>query len=121
MLLLRSISVLLVLLMGSWACGGGWRRLESVTPRVFPTRTQVQVWQGRGSTLLHAVRLNSDTLSGVPFTQAPTCDSCRVEFPLNEVDSLREGSKERGFFRTTGLVVAIGLAMAYVFRGVGGD
>ena len=79
------------------------------------------MWQGSGFTLLHGVRLNSDTLSGVPFTQVPTCDSCRVVFALSEVDSLREGSKERGFFRTTALVMAIGLAIAYVFRGVGGD
>ncbi len=120
-LLLRSTPVLLVVMAGSWACGGGWRRVEDVTPHAFPIRSQLQVWQGRNFTLLHAVRLNSDTLSGVPFTQVPSCDSCRVKFALSEVDWLREGSKERGFFRTTALVVAVGLAIAYVFRGVGGD
>jgi hypothetical protein len=118
-LVLRSALLVLLLLGGSWACGAGWRRVEDVTPRAFPTRVQVQVWQGHDFTLLHGVRLDRDTLSGVPFTQVPTCDSCRVEFALSEVDSLRQGNKERGFFRTAAVFAAIGLATAYLFSGVG--
>jgi hypothetical protein len=72
-------------------------------------------------TLLHAVTLEDDTLRGVPFTKPPTCDSCRVQLALSTVDSLRVGNKERGFFRTVGLVMGIGLVWAYLFRGVGGD
>jgi hypothetical protein len=118
---LCSVTVVLAAAATSSACGGGWRRVEDVTPRTFPTRAQIQVWRGGRFTLLHGLRLDSHTLSGVPFTQAPTCDSCRVQFALSEVDSLREGNKERGFLRTTGIVVAIGLVWAYLFRGVGGD
>ncbi|HEY8196422.1 MAG TPA: hypothetical protein VIG04_05565 [Gemmatimonadales bacterium] len=88
---------------------------------MLPTRAQVQLWQGERVTLLDAVTLESDTLRGVPFTQAPTCDSCGVRIPLAAVDSLRVGSKERGFFRTAGLVVAIGAAWAYLTRGMGGE
>jgi hypothetical protein len=72
-------------------------------------------------TLLHAVTLEADTLRGVPFTKPPTCDSCGVNLSLGTVDSLRVGNKERGFFRTTGLVLTIGLVWAFLFRGVGGD
>ena len=103
------------------ACGGGWRRIEDLTPRPFPARAQVQVWQGKSVTLLHGVRLDSGALTGVPFTKVPTCDSCRVELALGAVDSLRVGNKERGFFRTVGLMLAIGSVWAYLFRGVGGD
>jgi hypothetical protein len=72
-------------------------------------------------TLLQAVTLEADTLRGVPFIKPPTCDSCRVKLALVTVDSLRVGNKERGFFRTTGLVLTIGLVWAFLFRGVGGD
>ena len=120
-LLSRSLPILLTLVAGTAACGGGWRRVEDLTPRAFPARAQVQVWQDGRVTLLHGVRLESDTLDGVPFIKAPTCDSCRVHLALGVVDSLRTGNKERGFFRTAGLVLAIGAVWAYLFRGVGGD
>ncbi|HWN18972.1 MAG TPA: hypothetical protein VNO19_08660 [Gemmatimonadales bacterium] len=95
--------------------------MEDLGPRVLPTRAQVQVWQGERVTLLHAVTLEREALRGVPFTQPPTCDSCGVRVPLAAVDSLRVGSKERGFFRTAGLVLAIGAAWAYLTRGIGGE
>jgi hypothetical protein len=110
-----------MLVVGTSACGAGWRRVEDLTPRAFPPRTQVQVWQDDTVTLLQAVTLESDTLEGVPFTQPPTCDSCRVQLGLRAVDSLRLGNKERAFFRTAGLVVAIGAVWAYLFRGIGGE
>jgi hypothetical protein len=81
----------------------------------------VQVWRDRRVTLLQAVTLESDTLEGVPFTQPPNCDSCRVQLGLATVDSLRVGNKERAFFRTAGLVMAVGAVWAYLMRGVGGD
>jgi hypothetical protein len=43
-----------------------------------------------------------------------------VRIPLQAVDSLRIGNKERGFFRTAGLVLGIGAVWAYLFRGIGG-
>jgi hypothetical protein len=92
-----------------------------LTPRALPARTQVQVWRDGKVTLLQAVTLESDTLEGVPFTQPPSCDSCRVQLGLGTVDSLRVGNKERAFFRTAGLVMAIGAVWGFLMRGVGGD
>jgi hypothetical protein len=103
------------------ACGGGWHRLDDLTPQVLPARTQVQVWQGERVTLLHGVTLESDTLRGVPFIRVPTCDSCRVQVALVAVDSLRLGNKERRFFRAVGLALVIRSVWAYLFRGTGGD
>lgn len=95
--------------------------MEELTPCAFPARTQVQVWQHGRATLLHGVTLESDTLGGVPFTKPPTCDSCRVYLALGTVDSLRVGNKERGFFRTVGWVLGIGVVWAYLTRGIGGE
>jgi hypothetical protein len=95
--------------------------VEDLTPRVFPPRAQVQVWQDGRVTLLHGVTIEADILAGVPFIKPPTCDSCRVHLALGLVDSLRIGNKERGFFRSAGLLLALGAVWAYLFRGVGGD
>lgn len=56
----------------------GARSAPVLTPRALPVRTQVQVWQGERVNLLHSVRLAADTVGGVPYTEAPGCDSCRV-------------------------------------------
>ena len=115
------VALLMIFIACTSACGGGWRRVEDLTPRALPARAQVQVWQDQRVTLLHGVTLEPDRLDGGPFTQPPTCDSCRVHLSLTAVDSLRVGNKERAFFRTAGLLAAIGLAWAYTFRGIGGD
>jgi hypothetical protein len=90
-------------------------------PRALPLRTQVQVWQGERVTLLHGVRLESDTVEGVPFTKAPTCANCRVRLALGAVDSLRTGSKERGVVRTAGVVLILGSLYGFLMQGAGGD
>jgi hypothetical protein len=103
------------------ACGGGWHRVEIAPQRALPARTQVQVWQGERMTLLHAVRIESDTVDGVPFTKVPTCDSCRVRLALGAVDSLRAGSKERGLARTVGAVLIVGTVHGFLMQGIGED
>jgi hypothetical protein len=113
--------LLLALTVGLSACGAGWHRLGDLTPRALPARTQVQMWQGEDVTLLHGVEITPDSIYGVPFTEPPSCDSCRVRLALTAVDSLRSGNKERGFFRTVGVVLAVGLVWAYLARGIGGD
>jgi hypothetical protein len=117
----RPLAILLAFAAGTSACGGGWHRIEDLTPRALPTRAQVQVWQNGNVILLHGVNLEPGALDGVPFTEAPECDSCRVQLPFGVVDSLRLGNKERGFFRTAGLVLGIGAVWAYLTRGIGGS
>jgi hypothetical protein len=79
----------------SLLCGcAGWHRLEIASDTTLAPRQQVQVWQGSRARLFHAVRVSGDSLIGVPFQQAPTCDSCRVGIPRSAVDSLRLGNME---------------------------
>jgi len=44
--------------------------------------------------VLHAVRLTSDTLFGIPFQQPPSCDSCAIALARAGIDSLRVGNQE---------------------------
>ena len=112
----RSALMLLLMLVNA-GCGAGWRRMTGPEPAELSPRQQIQVWttgQGRAAQL-HSVVFASDSVSGVPFTERPDCDTCRVSYVLAEVDSIRVGHPERGFFKGTGLVyggmLVFGLAL----------
>ena len=76
---------------------GGWHRVDPTRPEPQPLRQQFQVWRGGHQVTLHALAVRGDSLSGVPFTLSPSCDSCRLLIPLAEIDSVRQGSGERTF------------------------
>ncbi len=56
-------------------------------------------------TQLHSGVFTSDSVAGVPFTEHPDCDTCRVSYALAEVDSIRVGHPERGLLEGTGVVL----------------
>jgi hypothetical protein len=101
---LRAAGLLILTLLQS-ACGAGWHRPEPLPSGALPPRQQVQVWQGGRARQWHAVRLGSDSISGVPFIASPDCDSCRVSVPRAAVDSVRLGSPTNGLWGS----VALGL------------
>jgi hypothetical protein len=72
----------------------GWQRLVVRPETVLPLRQQVQVWEGRHSRVLHAVRFTPDSAIGVPFHQPLNCDSCRIALARGGVHSLRVGNQE---------------------------
>jgi hypothetical protein len=52
------------------------------------------VWTGGRSLRLHGVHFRNDTLTGVPFTSPPECDSCRVRIALAAIDSVQVGGTD---------------------------
>ena len=109
--------LLLVLALPQSACGAGWHRIEPAPPVTLRPRQQVQVWRGGTSLRLHAISLSSDTLSGVPYLQSPSCDSCRISLVRSSVDSMRAGNPTAGFWKTLGLSLAGLLVAALVICG----
>jgi hypothetical protein len=59
------------------------------------------------------VRISADSVSGIPFMKATSCDSCRTALPRVSVDSIRLGSPVAGFWKTIGLISG-----AFVLAGV---
>ena len=99
-----------------------WTSVKPPYPEILATRQQVQVWSASGALQLQAVRVDSSTLSGVPFTRPPGCDSCRVTVALSEVDSIRVGSPERTGFMLAALpfVALLGVVLGLNI-GMNGD
>ncbi len=117
----RRSALLFASLLPVWACGAGWHRIEPVVPSNLPQRQQVQVWQGRQRLRLHAIRVDHDSVSGVPFQKPTDCDSCRISLPSSTVDSLRAGNPTAGFLKSVALTLGTWLALGFLTYGVGGD
>lgn len=55
---------------------------------------QYQVWTPNSVIILHQVRVERDTLYGIPIADSRDCSGCTVSIPLTEVDSLRTARTE---------------------------
>ena len=101
------------------SCGAGWQRVEPPPGVELPRRQQAQVWQGARAVRLHGLIVTSDSISGVPYFQPPSCDSCRVSIPRTAVDSVRfgdpEGAAPASFI---GVALVVLLVYAYVRCGL---
>jgi hypothetical protein len=107
---------LLVCLTG---CSAGWTRSGQVAPGQYPPRQQVQVWAGGHAQVLHAVRIDSLSVSGIPFQLSPQCDSCRIVIPVTSIDSLRTGNKAAAFNKSIALVFGIAFLWALAWCSAG--
>ena len=102
-----------LLVLSQAGCGAGWRRTSELPSGVLPPGQQAEVWHGGRAERLHALVFTTDSVTGVPFLQPRTCDTCRVALARAEVDSVRLGHPERGLWRgvglTLGAVAVVGL------------
>ena len=94
-------------------CGAGWHTTPLATGPL-PRRQQAQVWTDGRALRWHALVVAADSISGVPFTRPPACDSCRVAASRGSVDSVRLGNPSAGFWKSVGLGMGITVAAALV-------
>jgi hypothetical protein len=97
--------------------------MAELSPGALPPGQQAEVWRGVRVERLHAVIVTADSLSGVPFLRPRDCDTCRVALPRTEVDSVRLGHPERGFWKGVGVALGAAVVLAVVACGLslGGD
>jgi hypothetical protein len=51
----------------------------------------VQIWSGGKVVRWHAVAINRDSVTGIPYEMSTTCDNCRRHLSRAEIDSIRLG------------------------------
>lgn len=83
----RPLLAVLLLLTACSSFQGG-RPLDQV-PLPAETRARYEVWSHGEGHQLHALRIEHDSVVGVPWWKDPACDSCRVAIARSEVDSVR--------------------------------
>jgi hypothetical protein len=91
----------------SAACGAGWHRPAQLEPGPLSPRQQVEVWSGGTVRRWHAVHVEPDSISGIPYLRTTDCDSCRTALPRTAVDSVRLGDPVAGFWKGVGLVLGV--------------
>lgn len=97
-------------------CGAGWRA-KPVQPGPLPARQQAQVWRDGRAYRWHSVVVTGDSVTGIPFTQSPQCDTCRVALPRASIDSMRLGNPTAGFWKSVGLGLGVAVVGALVICG----
>lgn len=85
--------LLAALLLGSFSGCTVWNRQPPpvTAPSAFQ---QYQVWTPNSVMILHKVRIERDTLYGIPVADSRDCSGCTVSIPMTQVDSLRTAKTE---------------------------
>src|SRR4051812_38306367 len=90
-----------------------WRADNGALNRPHASRERFEVWSRNASREVHSLRLSGDTVSGVPYTLPPSCDSCRVQWLRSEVDSVR-ARRDNPLGSTMLLLSVAGLVWLYL-------
>jgi hypothetical protein len=93
------------------ACSSNWQPVTLVQPSVLDSRTVLE-FQAKDQVIrLHGVEFNLDSLSGIPWLEHLSCDTCRVRYALADVSGARTGNPGAGAW-------SIGLPIILVLAGL---
>lgn len=76
-------------------CSPGWRSFDpgaAPTPARLPERQVVEFRADSQLVRVHAVRITQDSLSGIPWLEHTSCDSCRISYARARITELKTGS-----------------------------
>lgn len=79
-----------------------------------PAFRQYQVWTPDSVMILHGVRMEHDTLYGIPVSAARDCSSCILRIPMSGVDSLRAGATEHVGTAVLGVAAGAGAVLVLI-------
>jgi len=88
----RWIGYLLVAAVLLSGCGPNWQPVSVTRPRTFDERTVLEFLANDQLIRLHAVKIERDSLSGIPWLEHLTCDTCRVRYALADLSQARTGN-----------------------------
>lgn len=99
-------------LLGLAGCGPRWRPVSLTPQGALEPRQQVQVWTDAGQVIrLHGVTWTSDSLRGVAYLAPLDSADAGISVARSQIDSLRTGNPPAGFWRSFGLVMAVGFVV----------
>lgn len=94
----RAALLLVLMVPSATGCTPGWRAYEpgrgpvNVQP---PERQIIEFRVDSQLVRLHAVRFARDSVTGIPWLEHTSCDSCRVGYALARVSEMRTGHPGR--------------------------
>lgn len=115
------------LLLVAWAltgCGPNWQPISLPQPKPLDPGKVIEFHVKEDLVRLHGVQFSRDSLSGIPWLEHLSCDSCRVGYALADVTQLRTGNPGAGAWNIAIPIIAIMAflyGMAAAFSGMGGS
>lgn len=122
---MRNKHFLLALTIALTGCGPNWQPLTApqlTEPQSKPLdqRAVIEFRVKEQMVRLHGVRFARDSISGIPWLDHLTCDTCRVGYALMDVSGLRRGNPGAGAWWILGPLIGIlsaGALVALSWRG----
>jgi hypothetical protein len=113
-----------VLLLSAFAlngCGPNWQPVSVAEPRTLDEGTILEFHAKDQLVRLHGVKFDRDSLSGIPWLDHLSCDTCRVRFALADVSQPRTGNPGAGAWNIVIPVVTVfGLGTLLAILACGG-
>lgn len=88
---LKSGAALIILIPTLVGCGPGWQPVSAPQPSRYNPRDVVEFQSGKTLVRLHGASVSRDSISGIPWLEHLSCDTCRVSYPLASVTGMRTG------------------------------
>lgn len=115
----RSTITMLCFALLATACSANWQPVAAPPPKPLGERAVIEFRARNQLVRLHGVQFTRDSLSGIPWLEHLSCDTCRVRYALADVTQLRTGNPGAGAWGlmlpisiVTGLGVMLAIAIA---------
>lgn len=123
---MRRARLLIAWTLALTACvGANWQPLTIPSPTRLDRKTIIE-FRAKGTLVrLHGVEFGSDSVSGVPWLDHLTCDTCRVSYALADVSEPRVGDPGKEAWNLVIPIVAVvgvvGLLRILICGSIGGS
>jgi len=91
---MRKASPFLVLVIAG--CSGNWQPLVVPTRTPLAEKTVVEFRSHDSLIQMHGVRFTNDSLSGIPWLDHLSCDTCRKSYALARISEVKTGDPSAG-------------------------
>ncbi|HEY2848611.1 MAG TPA: hypothetical protein VGI97_01945 [Gemmatimonadaceae bacterium] len=88
----RGITLLLLAATLLNACGAHWTPVTMPQQKPLDERVVLEFHARDQLIRLHGVRFEGDSLSGIPWLEHLSCDTCRVHYAVAEISGARTGA-----------------------------
>ena len=104
----------LLLLLALAACSSNWQPVTLVQPSPLDRRTVLEFQAKNQLVRLHGVEFKRDSLSGIPWLDHLTCDTCRVRYAFSDISQARTSNPGAAAWLVAGPMLFVGFVGALI-------
>jgi len=93
---LKRAGAAVLALMAVTACSSNWQPVTLLHPSPIDRKTVLEFQARNQLVRLHGVEFTHDSLSGIPWLEHLSCDTCRVRYAFSDISQARTGNPGAG-------------------------